>query len=271
MKVAIIGIGWLGEQIADFLLEKKVEVFGTTTSVEKVKRLVSRGVDATTYDLKSALLSPGLMREVAQSDLVIFTIPPSKFGKTYAAHCIRFFEQLQVYAVEGIIIYTSSTSVYGNEERTVDESSEVAPQSDNAKQIVKVENFIRNHFDRSSIWRMGGLVGPSRHPLNYLAGRIGVSKPQAPVNLIHSTDVIKVLQQYLEGSWTFPLLNLCSPEHPTKKEYYTQVAENRNKSLPKFDEQDQRKDKTVKSKHLNEAVFSFEYPSPYDYPQAKKE
>lgn len=271
MRASIIGVGWLGEQMADFLLERNVSVIGTTTSTEKVKRLESKGINAINFDLKSTELSPQILNEIAQSDWVIFTIPPSNFGSNYATHCIRFFEQLQKHTLKGTLIYTSSTSVYGNEERTVDETSETAPQSENAVQIVKVENFIRNHFNRFSIWRMGGLVGPNRHPINFLAGRSGVSKPLAPVNLVHSEDVNKVLQQYVEGEWKYSLLNLCSPEHPNKKEYYTQVAENRNKSLPKFDEQDQRKDKVVRSKYLNEAAFSYNYPSPFDYPQAKKE
>jgi nucleoside-diphosphate-sugar epimerase len=271
MKVTIVGIGWLGKQMADFFLKNRIDVFGTTTSTEKAKQFISKGINAISYDLKSAQLNPELMREVAQSDWIIFTVPPSKFGSTYAAHCIRFFELLQTYAVEGTIIYTSSTSVYGNEERRVDETSETAAHTENAEQIIKVENFLNTHFDRRSIWRMGGLIGPNRHPVNYLAGRTQISKPQAPVNLVHSEDVIQVLQHYIEKGWSYPLLNLCSPEHPTKKEYYTKVAENLNKSLPKFDEQDQRKDKLVHSTNLNEAAFSFKYSSPYDYPQSKNE
>ncbi|MEX2380045.1 MAG: hypothetical protein WD530_04845, partial [Vicingaceae bacterium] len=96
-------------------------------------------------------------------------------------------------------------------------------------------------------------------------------KPQAPVNLVHSEDVINVLKQFVDGALKYPLLNLCSTGHPNKKEYYTQVAENLNKSLPKFDEQDKRGDKIVNSKYLREVAFTYIYPSPFDYPQAKKE
>lgn len=271
MRASIVGIGWLGEQMADFLLEQNISVLGTTTSVEKAKKIRTKGIEAVCFDLKTTELNPQFMSKVAQSDWIIFTIPPSNFGSTYAVHCIRFFEQIQAYAFKGMFIYTSSTSVYGNKERVVNETSKTDPHSENAKQIVKVENLLKTHFDRMSIWRMGGLVGPNRHPINFLAGKIGISKPLAPINLVHSVDVIKMLRQFIDQAWEYPLLNLCSPEHPHKKEYYTQVAENRNKSLPKFDEQDYRKDKIVNSIYITEAAFSYSYPSPFDYPQAKYE
>src|SRR5690554_5821426 len=204
MKVSIIGVGWLGEQMADYLLRNEIEVLGTTTSTDKAKRLIEKGINAIPMDLKSPQLSTLIWSEIAQSDWVIYTIPPSGFGSTYAAYSIRFFEQLQQYVVEGTIIFTSSTSVYGNEARIVDEDSKLNPESENAKQIVKVEDFIQNNFDRYSIWRMGGLVGPERHPVNYLTGRSGISKPKAPVNLVHSADIIIVFEQFISNEFNYP-------------------------------------------------------------------
>lgn len=270
MKVSIIGVGWLGEQIADYLLKNKIEILGTTTKSDKAQRLINKGINALQLDLSSPQLAKNIWSEIAQSDWIIFTIPPSSFGNTYAAHCIRFFEQLQQSVVEGTIIFTSSTSVYGNETRIVDEDSKLNPVSENAKQIVKVEDFIQNNFDRYSIWRMGGLVGPERHPVNYLTGRSGISKPKAPVNLVHSADIINVFEQFISNEFNYPILNVCSPEHPTKEEYYTRVAEQLNKSLPIFDAEDQQLDKTVQSKYLKQAAFQYIYPSPFDYPQAQK-
>lgn len=270
MKAAIIGVGWLGEQIADFLLEKQFELIGTTTSDDKVVNLNSKGIRAVQYDLISKPLSATVMAEIAQSEWIIFTVPPSNFGNTYAAHCIRFFEQLQTYAIEGTLIYTSSTSLYGNQASSVDENSAVDPQSENAKQIKIVEDFLFQRFEKLSVWRMGGLVGPNRHPIHFIAGREGVSKPRAAINLIHSADILQLLNHFIEEHWTYRLLNVCSPIHPSKKEYYTQVAKNLNKSVPTFDDQDKREGKTIESRFLNSANFQFNFPSPYEYPEAIK-
>src|SRR5690554_2300722 len=155
MKFSIIGVGWLGEQIADFLLAKGWDVGGTTTRLEKVERLARKGVGIHQLDLKESIISSEFLDELFKSHMIIFTIPPNYFASTYAAYCIRFFAYLQEYVVEGRIIFISSISVYGNDARVVDEDSEVKPNTESAKQIVKVEVFIHKNFDNYSFWRLG--------------------------------------------------------------------------------------------------------------------
>jgi len=79
-----------------------------------------------------------------------------------------------------------------------------------------------------------------------------------------------VFEQFISNEFNYPILNICSPEYPTKEEYYTRVAMELNKSLPIFDSQDQQLGKTIQSKYLKQAAFQYIYPSPFDYPQAQK-
>jgi nucleoside-diphosphate-sugar epimerase len=51
-----------------------------------------------------------------------------------------------------------------------------------------------------------------------------ISDGETPVNLIHQTDVIRAVSMLINQKITGEIFNLCSPEHPTRKEYYNKAA-----------------------------------------------
>ena len=57
MKIGIIGLGWLGEPLGEFLLEKGFDLLGTTTSIEKAKLLNEKGINAYPFFLNPTPLS----------------------------------------------------------------------------------------------------------------------------------------------------------------------------------------------------------------------
>lgn len=258
-RVCIVGIGWLGEELAVALKKLGHHVIGTTTSASKVE-VLERKIDS----VKVFNLNNVDVNFLTGCDVLIYTIPPSSSDK-YAEISNSFLGKVLEINPHVTIIYTSSTSVYGNEEREVNEDSLINPSSASAKKIAKIEEFIQNRFKKYAIFRLAGLVGGKRHPVKYLAGRSGVSKPLVPVNLLHRQDAVGAILHVL-NCFTSGVYNLCSENHPLKKSFYNTIAKQYQMKAIKFDIHDFSKDKVVTCNTIKKSGFEFKYTSPYDFP-----
>ena len=258
-RVCIVGIGWLGEELALALKKLGYDVTGTTTSVIKADRLENA------LDLVKVF---NLTNEEAEflkgCEILIYTIPPSS-SDNYPDLSKQFLGKVLETNPDTTIIYTSSTSVYGNEEREVHEESLINPSSASAKKVAEVEAYIKDTFKKYAIFRLGGLVGGKRHPVKYLEGRKGISKPLAPVNLIHRQDAIRAIVHII-SHFKIGIYNLCSENHPLKKSYYNAIAKQYKMRSIEFDDDDFSKDKVVTCNAIKESGFKFKYRSPYDFP-----
>ncbi|MDQ1142056.1 hypothetical protein [Pedobacter agri] len=59
----------------------------------------------------------------------------------------------------------------------------------------------------------------------------------APVNLIHQTDAIGVASAILKKQAFGRIYNACSPDHPSKKAFYTAAAHTTGLIEPRFIEE----------------------------------
>lgn len=258
-RICIVGMGWLGKELAVTLKKKGFTITGTTSTESKLSDL-KRVVDKVElFDLN------GKGQKVeGEFDFIVYTVPPSS-SSAYAELSSELIQKMAKNSPKAAWIYTSSTSVYGNEEREVTENSEVQPESDSAKKIVQVEQYLKSNTNKWSVVRFGGLVGGARHPVKYLAGRSGISKPLAAVNLLHREDavnaIVHLMEHFKEG-----IYNLCSDDHPCKKDFYNQVAKENNFANIQYDEQDFSRDKVVTCNAIKKVGFEFKYTSPYEYP-----
>jgi hypothetical protein len=70
------------------------------------------------------------------------------------------------------IIFTSSTSVYGDTHGTVKENSPRNPSTASGRVLKELEDWLHNLPGTSvDILRLAGLVGPARHPGRFLPGK----------------------------------------------------------------------------------------------------
>jgi nucleoside-diphosphate-sugar epimerase len=267
-RLSIIGLGWLGNQIGEYFMNRNYQIVGTVTSLEKATRLKNKGFEVSVLELEKLESIDSTSFDPFLSNVIFITIPPSA-NENYADKIIELIVKIQSANRMAKFIFTSSTSVYGNMAREIDESAATDPVSANAKVIVKVEEFLKKAVSDYLIIRLGGLVGRNRHPVNYLAGRVGIAKPQAPVNLIHANDICRAVYFLLEAGISNKIINVVTPDHPAKEDYYRTVAENLNLSLPNFDPQDNELGKVVTPKKLRDLGFKFNYQSPFQYPEAK--
>ena len=155
----------------------------------------------------------------------------------------------------------------------IDENSIPNPDSESGKQLLQTEELLlsNNNF-QTTILRFGGLIGDDRHPIKFLAGKINVENPDAPINLIHQEDCIGIIIEMLnqvqhdkglrqaqsDNSLKNNVFNAVAPQHLTRKEYYTQKAIENNLSLPIFDDSKESVGKWISSKKI-ETILNYKF------------
>jgi nucleoside-diphosphate-sugar epimerase len=128
---------------------------------------------------------------------------------------------------------------------------------------VLAENlFLSADFCQATVIRFGGLIGPERHPVRFLAGRTQLENPEAPVNLIHQEDCLAILQKCIQLSFENQVYNAVAPHHPTRVNYYQEKAKSLQLPLPEFDFSKASVGKTVSCEKLQTALgYTFLKPS----------
>jgi nucleoside-diphosphate-sugar epimerase len=256
-SVTIIGCGWLGKALGKAFIEKGISVKGTTTTPQKLEEL--RAIGISPFLLQSDLLNTIVLTELG-SDAVVVTVPPSQRGQeddSFALHQ-RLIEQLK--SLGNLpLYYTSSTSVYPDEERIFTEE-DILPEG----LMVKIERLYQTAFSESVILRLGGLFGPERNPARFFSGKKNVPRPFAPINMTHQSDASEALVA-LMVSGKSGIYNVVSLEHPTRVDFYTRAALASGMEVPDFDLADLSKGKIVSSSRLiGDTGYRFKCSNPID-------
>ncbi|PKD20734.1 epimerase [Salegentibacter salinarum] len=262
MNISILGAGWLGLPLAKKLAEKHT-VKGSVTSQEKMQQLRDAGITPYLIKVFTEGVQGDLTSFLAHSEILIIDIPPGLRGDPEAdfiGKIGRIMDYIEKSPIEKVI-FVSSTSVYKDEEDFPEytEENEVNGTSEAAKQLISSEKMLLNneHF-QTTVIRFGGLIGPGRHPVKYLANKTGIKNPQAPVNLIHQKDCIAIINQIIPKEAWNKIFNAAFPQHPTKEDYYTKTARKMNLNLPEFDHQGISKGKKISSVNLVD-VLEYEF------------
>ena len=237
-QISILGCGWLGLPLAEALIKNGFSVKGSTTSSSKLGDLENLGVLPFLIALQPNAIDGDITTFLKGSEIVIIDIPPklrSNNNEDFVGKMqtlIPFIEQSDVQNV----LFVSSTSVYGEENDVVTETTPLNPDSEGGRQLVIVEQLLQNnpHF-QTTILRFGGLVGTDRNPVRFLAGKENLPNAKAPINFIHQTDCIGIIQKIIALDCWNETLNAVSPYHPTREEYYTKKALEWQLVAPTFD------------------------------------
>jgi hypothetical protein len=214
----IIGCGWLGQPLGVEIAKLGFTVFGGTRNAEKITALSQQGIKGFNIDFNEQEISLALNSEQIQdTSLLIFSIPPtgfSDYGKS-------LLEISKLFPEETHLIFTSSTGVYKEVNEIVNENSAL----DENHVVTKSETLLLNNFkERLTILRLAGLIGENRHPVKYFLNKQDIPNGLAPVNLIQLTDVIQAFLSVIEEKKVNQIYNVCSPQHPTRMDYYGEIA-----------------------------------------------
>ncbi|MEC5318616.1 SDR family oxidoreductase [Brenneria populi subsp. brevivirga] len=271
-KVAIIGLGWLGMPLALTLNGHGYRVVGSKTTMDGVEAARLSGIEC--YPLR---LTPELecdadaLNALLRVDALVITLPASRTaqgGESYALAIQTLVNSARVFHVPRII-FTSSTSVYGETSGTVRENSPLRPVSVAGKTLASIEQWLQHLPDTSvDILRLAGLVGIDRHPGRFMAGKTGLSGGSLGVNLVHQEDVLAAIQLLLKLPNGGHLYNLCAPGHPAKQDFYPAQARKLNLTPPQFAaDNDASSGRLVDGQRIcRELGFDYQYPDPMTMP-----
>ncbi|HTK20130.1 MAG TPA: SDR family oxidoreductase [Mucilaginibacter sp.] len=235
MVVSILGCGWYGKALASELLKKGVIVKGSATSIEKLDVLKALGISPFIVRVNADEIK--FDNDFFKCDILVISIPPGlkkgegSFYLPKLNHIIQAARQNNIQK----LIYISSTGVYGDHNKALNENDDPKPDSESGKILLEAESLFRSesHF-KTTIIRFAGLVGPDRHPGRFFAGKKDVPNGLAPVNMIHLDDCIGIGSAIIEQDTFGYLFNACSPDHPAKEDFYKDTAIKGGYEAPQF-------------------------------------
>ena len=271
MTISILGCGWMGQPLGRTLAAAGHDVKGSTTTPEKVDALDADGI--TPYLLQ---LDPDLQGDVGDffaADVLFLNVPPPRRRDDGVAFHRKQMEAVQEANEASWVILASSTGVYGNVARHLRESDQPpgqpealdGPRRSTGEVLLEVEQTWRDASVDTTILRFGGLYGPDRHPGRFLAGRTGIARPEAPVNLIHLDDCIGIVRAVLDRPDTArgEIYNAVATETPTRRATYSRAAEVLGLDPPSFDDDDTRSGKAISNEKVRTDLdYTFRHPDP---------
>lgn len=263
-KVSIIACGWLGKPLGKFLSNKGYKVKGSTTTSSKLKTLINSGIEPYLLELgKDFEIN---LKDFLETDLLIVCIPPSVTINTSELAINQIIEAAVKHNVSRIL-YTSATSVYPSNNNIVNENDAKYIKSPHSGiEMLKLEElFTEKDEFKTTVLRLAGLFGPDRLPGKYLAGKTNLPNGSQPVNMIHLEDCISIISRIIEKDVFPDILNACSDQHPSRKEFYSAMAKKNNWQIPEFSDGLQKPYKIVSNQKLKEVLtYQFIYPNPID-------
>ncbi|NMH61447.1 NAD-dependent epimerase/dehydratase family protein [Alteromonas ponticola] len=263
-SVTLCGCGWLGNYLLK-ALAGNYAVLGTTRHSNRAEQIKHNGASVLFFQLGD---DPAQLCQQSENARVVLNIPPGRRNQDLTEYTRQMCALIDSFVAHEArqIIFISTTSVYGENERVVTEHSELIPLTASAKAHCAIENHLRRLAnEKATVVRLAGLVGPDRHPAKSLSGK-QLSQANKVVNLVHIDDVVAALKKVIDHGAPAQTLHLCSQAHPTRQDYYTWCAEKMGIPVPEFDGED----KQLKGKQIDASAswqylgLTPRYASPFD-------
>lgn len=244
-KTALIaGCGYVGHRSARVWKEHGLQVHAITRSVEKAKELSKEGIEPIVFDMAETTIPT-----LPDVDVVLWSVGFERSsGSSRQAIWIdglkRLLNALPVRGDENgrRVLYTSSTSVYGNGHgQDVDENTVPNPTAEGGQACVAAEELLQEYSLRSStsvsILRLAGIYGPHRllRRLEDLRNNTPItSPPDEWLNLIHVDDAVSAIDAVSRMESPPSLMNVVGNKSATRGDYYRALAKLAHAPAPVF-------------------------------------
>lgn len=258
-SVLIIGSGWLGMPLAMSLADKNYRVTTTTTSEDKLQQS-NRGVPIVQLNANDSF-DTAVKVSAINPDCIIITIAPSRNHGHYLDALRNLADSAKTAGVKRIM-FISSSSIWGNTQGLVTEQTPVNPQTSSAIAMKEFELLLQQESSlETCALRLTGLFNEQRHPGRFLSGKVDVTNPDAPVNMIHQHDCIGLIHAILaQQNWQDVYIG-CAPSHPTRREFYTHCATILGVIAPQFVVQGGDEQKCINAGATAAGVnYQYQYP-----------
>ncbi|MBE8720647.1 Rossmann-fold NAD(P)-binding domain-containing protein [Sphingobacterium pedocola] len=260
-RVLILGCGWVGEEFAIQCRNQGIEVWASTTNIEKYHRLKSDGIFSFLLDFDHVKQVPDILPDTF--DYILTSVPASS-KNTVEAISQRFnnvlsFIRLLQYSKH---IFLSSIGIYPNIDGVIDE---YFGDKEALNPLLLLAEEKMTSLPQTIVFRLGGLFGKNRIFAKYFAGKICTTGNQ-PANFVHIQDVIQLIFLAFATHFAHRLFNIVCPEHPLKKEIIVASATKYGYELPRSFEPEQMTQKIVSSDRVIQTLeYTFLYPSPLNF------
>jgi nucleoside-diphosphate-sugar epimerase len=277
MRVLIIGCGYIGLPLGAELVRQGHEVFGVRRSAAAEKELRAAGIKPLSADVTKPETLSGLP---APFDWVVNCVSSGggeaeDYRQVYLQGTRHLVEWLAAVPVKKFI-YTSSTSVYGqNDGSLIKETSPAEPQAETAQVLVATEKVLldaaREKKFPAVILRVAGIYGPDRgHAFKqYLNNEARIEgKGERLLNMIHQEDVVGCIIAALKNGRPGEIYNTVDDEPVSQFNFFQWLAGTLGKWPPPAgpEESDAVRKRGVTSKKVSNRRLKMELGYQFKYP-----
>lgn len=268
MNVVIIGCGYVGSAVARYWQhEIYLTVTATTTTPERIPNLqvLSQRVRllkcSDTEELKYIL-------EGQETALVsVGSKSSNSYEESYLKTAEALVHVLQNNSTLKQLIYTSSTSVYGDQRiNLVSEEDNPNPISYKNRILLRTEELLLSMSSKKlniCILRLGGIYGPDRELVKIysrFAGNSRLGNGQKPANWIHLDDIVGAIeftrQHNLQGVY-----NLVDDSKLTQGQVIEKVCEKYSLQPVIWDYNERRQvQHNISNQKIKDAGYQFIHP-----------
>ncbi len=209
-QLGIIGCGWLGLRLAKHFANA-YQIHTTTTSIIKKENLLAQGFDVTIIAFPDQEINTNdtTWDCLHELEALIITVPFSK--QMELVQLQKRFENISKF-IAGFnkpIFLISSTGIYPDVNVEINEHT--FTDDELHKNLIGVENLMREKFTQINVLRLGGIMGDDRYLSKY-----NVSNQEQPVNHIHYQDIGYVIEKMLAKNCAGKTYNVVASLHPSK-------------------------------------------------------
>lgn len=245
MRVLIIGAGYVGLPLGAELVRRGHDVFGMRRNASAGAPLQAAGIQPIFGDITQ----PDALEKLPHDfDWVVNCVASGgggaeEYRRVYLQGMRNLADWLKSHrrgAGGPKLIYTSSTSVYGqNDGSIVDEKSPTGPTSETGRILLETEDALldaarKNHF-AAMILRVAGIYGPERGHWfkQFLSGEARLDgKGERFLNMIHRDDVIGCIIATLERGRSGEIYNAVDDEPVSQFNFFSWLAAKLGKPVP---------------------------------------
>jgi nucleoside-diphosphate-sugar epimerase len=269
MRVLIVGCGYVGQALGAVLAERGHLVWGVRRA-GSCTELTALHIQPVVADVTEPASLKALPTTV---DWVVYCVSSAGGGsedyrRAYLEGSRNIVDWLSTLAPTKVV-YTSSTSVYGQTDGGwVDETSVTEPALATGKILLETEQLWRR--SGAVVLRVAGIYGPGRGYWlkQFLAGEARLQAAgKRYLNMVHRDDVGGAIIAALESGQTAEVYNLVDSEPVTEIELFAWLAKHLKRPLPAGEPADLSAKRGVTNKRvsnqrlLSELGYSLKYPT----------
>lgn len=275
MRALVIGCGYVGTPLAQRLLALGHEVWGIRRTPESCASLTALGIKPFAADISQ----PGALDSLTPPfDWIVNVVSsdkggPAEYRQVYLEGNRNLIAWASLHPAKKIV-YTSSTSVYAqNDGSAVKETSPADPQTETSQILLQSEKFLLEAAPAvpSVVLRVSGIYGPERGHLfkQYLANEAKIpGQGTRIINMIHRDDLVEAIVAALKNGRAGETYNVTDDEPVSLLTFYRWLSETLGKWMPPFAAEEEAADRkrAVTSKKVQNRKMKIELGVQLKYP-----